>query len=438
MPNGWKRWRTPPISRNDRRRTGPEGNSVTLIEITSIWKRSARVRVSIIGSTGSIGCNTLQVLREMEGRVSVAALAAGRNVERLARQAREFRPEILSAADETAQAELAAALSGIDGYRPRVVCGPAGNLAAAAEADYDVLVSAAVGVSGLEATFEAVRLGKRVALANKEALVVAGELVMAEAARSGADILPVDSEHNAAHQCLRAGRRGEVERLILTASGGPFRNTPASALASVTPAEALDHPTWKMGNRITVDSATLMNKGFEVIEACRLFGFSPDEVDVVVHPQSVVHALVEYRDGSVIAQMCPPDMKLPIRYALSYPDREFSPRQRIDWGSVRKLEFEPPDRRKFPLLELAYESLRRGGAAGCLLNAADEVAVEAFLRGRIPFPAIAEIVAETLANGAAQEPKSVSDLLEIDRGARAFAEELAARRNGRGSNRVEA
>ena len=385
------------------------------------------MRVSLLGSTGSIGRNTLQVLREMERPVAVAALAAGRNVAEMARQAREFRPDIVSVADEAARADLAAALSGIDGYRPRIVCGPAGNLAAV-RGDYDVLVSAAVGVAGLEATFEAVRLGKRVALANKEALVVAGELMMAEAARSGAEILPVDSEHNAAHQCLRAGRRGEVERLILTASGGPFRNTPASELACVTPAQALDHPTWKMGNRITVDSATLMNKGFEVIEACHLFGFSPDEVDVVVHPQSVIHALVEYRDGSVIAQMCPPDMKLPIRYALSYPDREFGPRQRIDWDSVRKLDFEPPDRRKFPLLELAYESLRRGGASGCLLNAADEVAVEAFLRGRIPFPAIAEIVAETLSNGASQEPQRVSDLLAIDREARVFAAGLAARR----------
>ena len=385
------------------------------------------MKVSLLGSTGSIGRNTLQVLREMERPVAVAALAAGRNVAEMARQAREFRPDIVSVADEAARADLAAALSGIDGYRPRIVCGPAGNLAAV-RGDYDVLVSAAVGVAGLEATFEAVRLGKRVALANKEALVVAGELMMAEAARSGAEILPVDSEHNAAHQCLRAGRRGEVERLILTASGGPFRNTPASELACVTPAQALDHPTWKMGNRITVDSATLMNKGFEVIEACHLFGFSPDEVDVVVHPQSVIHALVEYRDGSVIAQMCPPDMKLPIRYALSYPDREFGPRQRIDWDSVRKLDFEPPDRRKFPLLELAYESLRRGGASGCLLNAADEVAVEAFLRGRIPFPAIAEIVAETLSNGASQEPQRVSDLLAIDREARVFAAGLVARR----------
>ncbi len=386
------------------------------------------MKVSLLGSTGSIGRNTLQVLREMEGPVSVTALAAGRNVKELIQQAREFRPELVSVADEAAKVDILAALSGIDDYHPRVLSGPAGNLAAASQVDYDVLVSAAVSVAGLEATFEAVRLGKRVALANKEALVVAGEFLMAEAEHSGAEILPIDSEHNAAHQCLRAGRRGEVEKLILTASGGPFRNTPASELTSVTPAEALDHPTWKMGNRITVDSATLMNKGFEVIEACHLFSFSPDEVDVVVHPQSVVHALVEYRDGSVIAQMCPPDMKLPIRYALSYPDREFSPRQRIDWHSVRKLDFEPPDRQKFPLLELAYESLRRGGASGCLLNAADEVAVEFFLRGRIPFPAIAEIVAETMSNGASQEPKNVSDLLEIDRRARVFAERLAAQR----------
>ena len=386
------------------------------------------MRISLLGSTGSIGRNTLQVLREMEGPVSVAALAAGRNLDELLAQVREFRPELISVADETAKSNLQGMLSAIDGYRPEVLCGPAGNLAAATQVDYDVLVSAAVGVAGLEATFEAVRQGKRVALANKEVLVVAGELVMAEAARSGAEILPVDSEHNAAHQCLRAGRRDEVERLILTASGGPFRTTPASELANVTPEQALNHPTWKMGNRITIDSATLMNKGFEVIEACHLFDFRADEVDVVVHPQSVIHALVEYRDGSVIAQMCPPDMKLPIQYALSYPDRDLSPRQRIDWKSMRQLDFEPPDRQKFPLLELAYESLRRGGASGCLLNAADEVAVEAFLGGRIPFLAIAEIVEETLSNGSARASSSVSELLEIDREARVFAENQVARR----------
>lgn len=386
------------------------------------------MRISLLGSTGSIGRNTLQVVREMDGPVSVVALAAGRNVDELLAQVREFRPELISVADEAAKSNLLGMLSAIDGYRPEVLCGPAGNLAAVTQVDYDVLVSAAVGVAGLEATFEAVRQGKRVALANKEVLVVAGELVMAEAARSGAEILPVDSEHNAAHQCLRAGRRDEVEKLILTASGGPFRTTPASELANVTPDQALNHPTWKMGNRITIDSATLMNKGFEVIEACHLFDFTADEVDVVVHPQSVIHALVEYQDGSVIAQMCPPDMKLPIQYALSYPDRDPSPRQRIDWKSMRQLDFEPPDRQKFPLLELAYESLRRGGASGCLLNAADEIAVEAFLGGRIPFLAIAEIVEETLSNGSARASSSVSDLLEIDREARVLAENQIARR----------
>ena len=386
------------------------------------------MQISLLGSTGSIGRNTLQVVRETEGPVSVVALAAGRNLDELLAQVREFRPELISVADEATKSNLIGMLSAIDGYRPEVLCGPAGNLAAATQVDYDVLVSAAVGVAGLEATFEAVRQGKRVALANKEVLVVAGELVMAEAARSGAEILPVDSEHNAAHQCLRAGRRDEVERLILTASGGPFRTTPADELANITPEQALNHPTWKMGNRITIDSATLMNKGFEVIEACHLFDFRADEVDVVVHPQSVIHALVEYQDGSVIAQMCPPDMKLPIQYALSYPDRDPSPRQRIDWKSMRQLDFEPPDRQKFQLLELAYESLRRGGASGCLLNAADEVAVEAFLGGRIPFLAIAEIVEETLSNGSARASSSVSDLLEIDRAARVFAENQVARR----------
>ncbi len=386
------------------------------------------MKISLLGSTGSIGRNTLQVIREMAGPVSVTALAAGRNVDELLEQAREFRPELISVADEATRSALQARLSAIDGYRPEVLSGPAGNLAAATRVDYDVLVSAAVGVAGLEATFEAVRQGKRVALANKEVMVVAGELVMAEAARSGAQILPVDSEHNAAHQCLRAGRRDEVERLILTASGGPFRTTPASELAAVTPEQALNHPTWKMGNRITIDSATLMNKGFEVIEACHLFDFRAEEVDVVVHPQSVIHALVEYRDGSVIAQMCPPDMKLPIHYALSYPDRDPSPRQRIDWKSMRQLDFEPPDRKKFPLLELAYEALRKGGASGCLLNAADEVAVEAFLGGQIPFLAIAEVVEETLSKGTAQNTSSVSDLLEIDREARIFAGNQVARR----------
>jgi 1-deoxy-D-xylulose-5-phosphate reductoisomerase len=305
------------------------------------------MRLSILGSTGSIGCNTLQVAREMEGRVTVGALAAGRNVAELASQIREFQPELVSVADDVVRAELVEALGGA--HRPEILVGQEGLLACVTDVDCGAVVSAAVGVVGLPATYEAVRRGKRVALANKEVLVAAGEMVMAAARESGAELLPVDSEHNALHQCLRAGRYEEVERLILTASGGPFRRTPRAELESVTPEQALRHPTWQMGARITIDSSTLMNKGFEVIEACLLFGFGADRVQVVVHPQSIVHAMVEYRDGSVIAQLGPPDMKLPIRYALTDPEREAGPpERRLRWDAVRNLEFEPPDLTSFP------------------------------------------------------------------------------------------
>ena len=385
------------------------------------------MRLSLLGSTGSIGRSTLQVVREIEAPVHVVALAAGRDVDELVRQALEFRPELLSVADECALGRLRDALSGVVGYAPRCVCGPDGILAAAVDVDFDVLVSAAVGVVGLDATYRAVKSGCRVALANKEVLVAGGEPVMAAARASGADLLPVDSEHNAVHQCLRAGHSDEVERIILTASGGPFRTLPREELATVTPARALRHPTWKMGRRITIDSATMMNKGFEVIEACRLFDLRPEAVEVVVHPQSIVHAMVEYRDGSLIAQLSPPDMKLPIRYALAYPAREASPRKRMDWTRVPELNFEPPDLAKFPLLALAYEALRVGGLAGCLLNAADEVAVEAFLSGRIPFLGIAEIVEATLARNSPRDPSSITEVLECDREARAHAWDLANR-----------
>lgn len=388
----------------------------------------ASMRLSLLGSTGSIGRNTLQVVREIETPVAVVALAAGRNVAELLSQALEFRPELISVADEPSLRRLRDGLAGVAGYAPRCLCGPEGNLEAAIGAECDVLVSAAVGVAGLAATYEAVRAGRRVALANKEVLVAAGDLVMAAARRSGAELLPVDSEHNAVHQCLRAGRPHEVERIILTASGGPFRATPAERLRDMTPADALRHPTWKMGARITIDSATMMNKGFEVIEACHLFGLPPDRVDVVVHPQSVVHAMVEYRDGSLIAQLSPPDMKLPIRYALAHPGREASPRARIDWSRVSQLDFEPPDRAKFPLLDLAYRALRAGGLSGCVLNAADEVAVQAFLDGRMPYPAIAEVVAETLASAGTREACGVADVLACDREARRLAGEAAERR----------
>ena len=396
------------------------------------------MRLSLLGSTGSIGRNTLQVVREIGSRVDVAALAAGRNVDELVRQALEFRPGILSVADGRALARLRGALRGVAGYDPECHCGPGGNLAVATAPGVDTLVSAAVGVAGLAATYEAVRLGRRTALANKEVLVAAGDLVTEAARASGAELLPVDSEHNAVHQCLRSGAPHEVERIILTASGGPFRDMPADALEAVTPAMALRHPTWKMGSRITIDSSTLMNKGLEVIEACHLFGLPPDRIDVVVHPQSIVHAMVEFRDGSVIAQLSPPDMKLPIRYALAYPGREPSPRQRMDWNRVAKLDFEPPDRAKFPLLELAYEALRLGGLAGCVLNAADEIAVEGFLDGRIGYKDIAVVVERTLAASAAGHATSVEDVLACDREARARAKEIAGRRPGAGSGRAPA
>jgi 1-deoxy-D-xylulose-5-phosphate reductoisomerase len=388
-------------------------------------------RLAVLGSTGSIGRNTLQVVREMGDGVEVVALAAGGNVDELLAQALEFRPALLSLGDEASRQRFVARLReqpSLQGYRPEVLSGPAGNLAAVTAVDSDTVVSAAVGVAGLAATFEAVRRGKRVALANKEVLVAAGEVVMAEAARSGAELLPVDSEHNAVHQCLRAGRRDEVERLFLTASGGPFRKTPAAEFERITPAQALNHPTWRMGRRITIDSATLMNKGFEVIEACHLFAFSPGQVDVLVHPQSIVHSLIEFRDGSVIAQLSPPDMKLPIRYALTYPRRESCGQaRRLDWNDVRQLEFEPPDLDKFRLLKLAYEVLHTGGGAGCVLNAADEIAVGAFLDARISFPAIPTLVEETLQRTATGSVETIEALLELDLRARRIAQEWIER-----------
>ena len=386
------------------------------------------MRLSLIGSTGSIGRNTLSVVREMESPIEVVALAAGRNVGQLLRQAREFRPDFLSVADEESLAHLRDGVAAIPGYAPRCLSGPAGIVEVAEEPDYDVLVAAAVGVVGLQATYSAIRQGRRVALANKEVLVAAGDLVTAAARSSGAELLPVDSEHNAVHQCMRTGGRDEVERIILTASGGPFRTTPADRLAEVTPAMALQHPTWKMGSRITIDSATLMNKGLEVIEACHLFDLPCRQVDILVHPQSVVHAMVEFRDGSLIAQLSPPDMRLPIRYALAYPQRERSPRERVDWARMAQLDFEPPDQSRFPLIGLAYEAARLGGLSGCTVNAADEVAVAAFLDGRISFPDIAWVVEKTLARMPARPIGSIEDVLHGDREARSRASEFVRER----------
>jgi 1-deoxy-D-xylulose-5-phosphate reductoisomerase len=371
-------------------------------------------------------------------------LVAGRNIELLASQIAEFQPKVAVVADETALDGLRKLLKTEGIPPPELACGPRGRVAAATATESSFVMSAIVGVAGLEATFEAVRLGKRVGLANKEVLVAAGEVVINAMRESGAELIPVDSEHNGAHQCLRCGQHREAARLILTASGGPFRKTPAEDLAFVTSEQALNHPTWKMGQRITIDSATLMNKGFEVIEACWLFDFDPRDVDVVVHPQSKVHAMVEFTDGSVMAQVSTTDMRMPIQYALTYPERADAPVPRLNWAEPARWSFDPPDLKKFPLLKLAYEAQEAGGGATAVLNAADEIAVEAFLAGRIPFPAIAAVVAETLDRStlarstAGGRPRTIADVLEIDRASRLLARDVIVSRWGGGERRTEA
>lgn len=386
--------------------------------------------ITVLGSTGSIGTNTLDVVRRNPGRFRVFALAAGRNIDRLAKQIREFKPQVVVVHEHGDVDRLRSLLtdSGIpDRSVPELLSGPAALKQIATAPEVGTVMSSIVGVAGLPATWEAVCARKRVGLANKEVLVSGGKLVMEAARRHGAEIIPVDSEHNGAHQCLRAGSRHEVSKLILTASGGPFRTMSREALAWVTPADALKHPTWKMGNRITIDSATLMNKGFEIIEACWLFDFEPDHVEVAVHPQSTVHAMVEYNDGSVLAQISATDMRMPIQYALTWPERAQAPVPRIDWNEARKWEFFPPDYQKFRLLGLAYEAQRRGGSATCVLNAADEIAVEAFLGGRISFPAIARVVEDTLERMPGSQASTVDDILAIDGAARRVARDVIAR-----------
>ena len=377
--------------------------------------------LTLLGSTGSIGTSTLDVVRRWPERFGIYALVAGRNVSLLARQIAEFHPRVAVVADQKALAELHLLLKSQDTPLPELASGPEARITAVAAPETGFVMSAIVGVEGLEATYEAVRLGKRVGLANKEVLVASGRLVTDAMRASGAELIPVDSEHNGAHQCFRAGLRREVSKLILTASGGPFRETPEADLKFVTPEQALNHPTWRMGQRITIDSATLMNKGFEVIEACWLFDLAPKEIEVVVHPQSKVHAMVEFADGSVMAQVSATDMRMPIQYALTYPERADAPVARLDWTQSARWTFDPPDFEKFPLLQLAYQAQETGGSATCTLNAADEVAVEAFLAGRISYPGIAATIAETLAKVPVREPSSVGEVLEIDRESRAVA-----------------
>ncbi len=326
--------------------------------------------------------------------------------------------------DELASRLRAAGVSPL----PTLHHGREGMLAVGTHPSAEMVVSAAVGVVGLEATYEAIKLGKRVALSNKEVLVAAGELVMAAVQKSGHELMPVDSEHNAVHQCLRGGTHGEVRRVILTASGGPFRKTPLAALQNVTPDQALAHPKWRMGNRITVDSATMMNKGFEVIEARWLFGMRPDQIDVVVHPQSTIHSMVEFADGSVLAQLGPTDMRMPIQYALTYPERVASNALALDWSALRRLDFERVSTRRFPCLRLAREAMKSGGASPCALNAADEVAVAAFLSGQLGFTGIAEVVERVLELMPRTRLESMADVLTADSEARRIAQEQVGRR----------
>src|SRR5512135_1100265 len=331
-------------------------------------------RIAILGSTGSIGRSTLSIVESFPDRFQVVTMAAGSNLDLVVEQARRWRPKVLSLAREEDAAAVKAKLKSLGLSEIEVVHGPKGTVAVSTHPEVEFVVSAIVGVAGLEATYEAVKAGKSIGLANKECLVAAGELITAEARKQGKPLLPIDSEHNAIHQCMRGGRLNEVERVWLTASGGPFLNTPKSQFETITVEQALNHPTWKMGRRITIDSATLMNKGFEVIEACRLFNLPPAQVRVIVHPQSTVHSMVEFVDGSLLAQISVTDMRLPILYALTYPDRVPSD-LRFDPLEMRKLDFCPPDFDKFPCLRLAYEAAEAGGEKTVALNAADEVTV---------------------------------------------------------------
>lgn len=385
--------------------------------------------ICVLGSTGSIGTSTLDVVRQNPERFKIHNLVAGRNVELLCSQILEYRPKAVVVADAECRDSLTALLKNSSIARanwPELAYGPLARVAAATQPEVDFVMSAIVGVNGLEATYAAIQHKKRIGLANKEVLVASGRLVMSAVHDLGVELIPVDSEHNGAHQCFRAGSRNEVTRLLLTASGGPFRNTPLHELWSVTPEQALNHPTWKMGRRITVDSATLMNKGFEVIEACWLFHLPPSQVDVVVHPQSSIHAMVEYNDGSIIAQVSATDMRMPIQYALTFPERCKAPVPRLDWTEPRTWNFSAPDMDKFRALKLAYEAQKQGGSATCTLNAADEVAVEAFLAGKIPFPAIAQTVEETLNRQASRDPKSIQEVIQIDLESRRVAEAVVS------------
>jgi 1-deoxy-D-xylulose-5-phosphate reductoisomerase len=377
-------------------------------------------RLAILGSTGSIGQSTLSIVEQFPERYAVASLAAGRNLDEAFAQASRWRPKMVSMATEEMAGELRVRLhnAGITGIE--IVHGTEGTVACSTLPEADFVVSAIVGVAGLEATHAAILAGKPVGLANKECMVAAGEILTAAARQRNVPILPIDSEHNAVHQCLRVGDHKEVKTIWLTASGGPFRQTPLDQFASITPEQALKHPTWVMGRRITIDSATMLNKGLEIIEACRLFDVPPSQVRVTIHPQSTVHSLVEYVDGSILAQISVTDMRLPILYALAYPERPAS-HLTFDLAALRHLDFEEPDFQRFPCLRLAYEAAEKGGSHCIALNAADEVAVEAFLQRRIPFNGIPDTIEKVLALTPEAHPATIAEVLSVDRQARQVA-----------------
>jgi 1-deoxy-D-xylulose-5-phosphate reductoisomerase len=391
-------------------------------DIEYYWRLIMTQGLCILGSTGSIGQNCLRVVDCLPDRFHVAALSAGKNVNELAAQVLKYHPKIVVVSTAECRDQLRERLKRA-GYnrRVKVTFGVEGQVEASTHDAVDFVVSSAHGTTGLVATYRAVCAGKRVGLANKETLVAAGELVMRAAAEGGIEVLPIDSEHCAVHQCLRSGRGQEVKRIILTASGGPFLKTPLKNFDVITAEQALKHPIWRMGGRITIDSATLVNKGLEIIEAHWLFGVAPGQIDVVIHPESIVHSMVEFIDGSVMAQLGVPDMRIPIQYALTYPDRVAVTEKGLglDLVAAGRLHFGQPDTRRFPSLDLAREALARGGVMPCVLNAADEVAVEAFLNKRLRFSAIPRLIEEVMRQMASYGPtNSLEDVLAGDREAR--------------------
>ena len=380
-------------------------------------------KIALLGSTGSIGQSTLSICESHPDRFHPVALAAGSNLDLALAQCKRWRPQVVSVSTEALADELSARLAAAGVTGIEVVYGTAGTVRVATLPEANFVVSAIVGVAGLEATYAAVLAGKTIGLANKECLVAAGDLILSAAREHNVDLLPIDSEHNAIHQCLRAGTAHEVKQIWLTASGGPFRNTPLADFDHITPAQALKHPTWVMGQRITIDSATLLNKGLEIIEACRLFNLPPAQVRVTVHPQSTIHSLVEYVDGSILAQISVTDMRLPILYALAWPERVPSDLT-FDMTALSQLDFQQPDLERFPCLRLAYEAAAATQNHCIALNAADEIAVDAFLRGQLPFLGIPRTIEGVLALTASGSPASIPEVLAADRAARELAKEL--------------